>query len=70
MGACNWSAAADTLALPFWLLMIWYFGQKQRPTLVETVLLLFAATALIVDSYFVYSASESGNSTILSCLAS
>lgn len=43
---------ADLLALPMFVLMIYYFIKKTNRNLIENILLLFGIIGLIVDSYF------------------
>ena len=43
---------ADILALPMFVLMIYYFIKKTNRNLIENILLLFGIIGLIVDSYF------------------
>jgi uncharacterized membrane protein len=43
---------ADLLAIPMFVLMIYYFIKKSNRNLIENILLLFAIVGLIVDLYF------------------
>ena len=43
---------ADLLALPMFVLMIYYFIKKTHRNLIENILLLFGIIGLIVDLYF------------------
>ena len=44
---------ADILAIPFFLLLIIYFYNKKR-TFIENILLLFAVSGLVLDTFFSY----------------
>ena len=43
---------ADLLAIPMFVLMIYYFSKKTNRNLIENILLLFSIVGLIVDLYF------------------
>ena len=51
MNLCHY---ADMLAIPFFFLMALYFYKKRNRTFFENILLLFAVSGLILDSYFSY----------------
>lgn len=42
----------DFLAIPFFLLLCYYFYLKKNKTFIEKILFLFSLSALIVDTYF------------------
>lgn len=44
----------DILAIPFFLLLAIYFYQLEDRTMMETILLLFSITGVIVDVFFTY----------------
>lgn len=44
----------DILAIPFFVLLIYYFIIKKNKTKIEYVLLLFSIGGLIADVYFSY----------------
>lgn len=44
---------ADIVAIPCFLLLTIYFYRKKR-TFIENILLLFAISGLILDTYFTY----------------
>jgi hypothetical protein len=44
----------DLLAVPFFLLAIYYFYIKKNRTVIENILLLFVSIAFIFDLYFSY----------------
>ena len=43
---------ADILAIPFFLLLSIYFYTKNNRTFIENILLLFAVSGFVLDSYF------------------
>ena len=46
--------ASDFLALPFWILLTYYFYNIKKKTLLEWLFMLFSITSGIVDSTFTY----------------
>ena len=44
----------DILAIPFFLLLSIYFYKKNKKTLLEYILFLFAISGFILDSIFTY----------------
>ena len=48
------SHIGDILAIPFFALLTYYFFNKIKKTLLEQILLLFSATALVMDILFTY----------------
>jgi len=45
----NESHCADILAIPFFVLMVYYFCKKKNRTIIEDVLVLFAVSGLVLD---------------------
>ena len=45
---------ADILAIPLFLLLTIYFYRKHNRTFIENILLLFAISGFVLDSYFSY----------------
>jgi hypothetical protein len=45
---------ADILAIPLFLLLTIYFYRKNNRTFIENILLLFAVSGFVLDSYFSY----------------
>jgi hypothetical protein len=43
---------ADLIAIPFFLLLVIYFVNKQKKTWVEYILLIFSIIGLSVDVFF------------------
>ena len=50
----NIHTIGDTLAIPFFIFMIYYFTNKKNKTIFEKLLYLFSIIGLIADSLFVY----------------
>ena len=50
----NINTIGDTLAIPFFIFMIYYFNNKKVKTSFEKLLYLFSIIGLIADSLFVY----------------
>ena len=44
----------DTLAIPFFILLTYYFYTKKNKTIKEKLFLLFSITAVFVDSFFIF----------------
>lgn len=42
----------DILAIPFFILLSYYFYLKKNKTNIEKILFLFSLAALIIDTYF------------------
>jgi len=42
----------DFLAIPFFMLLCYYFYLKKNKTIIEKILFLFSLSALIIDTYF------------------
>ena len=53
LGKMNLVHYADILAIPFFLLLIIYLYNKKR-TFIENILLLFAISGFVLDTYFTY----------------
>ena len=45
---------ADILAIPLFLLLTIYFYRKHNRTFIENILLLFAVSGFVLDTYFSY----------------
>ena len=45
---------ADILAIPLFLLLTVYFYRKNNRTFIENILLLFAVSGFVLDTYFSY----------------
>ena len=45
---------ADILAIPLFLLLTVYFYRKNNRSFIENILLLFAVSGLVLDTYFTY----------------
>lgn len=45
---------ADIVAIPLFLLLTVYFYKKSNRTFIENILLLFAISGLVLDTYFSY----------------
>jgi len=43
---------ADILAIPLFLLLTVYFYRKNNRTFIENILLLFAVSGFVLDTYF------------------
>lgn len=43
---------ADILAIPFFILLSYYFYFKKNKTFIEYILFLFSLSGLIIDTYF------------------
>ena len=50
----NIHTIGDTLAIPFFIFIIYYFTNKKNKTIFEKLLYLFSIIGLIADSLFVY----------------
>jgi hypothetical protein len=50
----NISNYGDILAIPFFLLLVIYFHEKENKTIFEYILYLFSISGLLLDSYFTY----------------
>jgi len=48
----NYVYIADLIAIPFFLLLVIYFVNKQKKTFIEYVLLIFSIIGLSVDIFF------------------
>jgi hypothetical protein len=46
------SRVADVLAIPFWILLFFYFMTIENKTIVEYILLFFAMMGLALDTVF------------------
>ena len=44
----------DLIAVPFFILMIYYFINKKNRTIIENLLLMFSIGGFIADLYFSY----------------
>ena len=44
---------ADALAIPFWIVLIYYMSHIQNKTIIEKILLLFGVIGFLADSLFV-----------------
>ena len=42
----------DFLAIPFFMLLCYYFYLKKNKTVIKKILFLFSLSALIIDTYF------------------
>ena len=50
----NLSNYGDVLAIPFFLLLVIYFYEKENKTIFEYILYLFSISGFLLDSYFTY----------------
>jgi len=48
----NESHCADILAIPFFVLMVYYFCKKKNRTIIEDILLLFGVSGLVLDTEY------------------
>ena len=48
------SQLGDILAIPFWMLLIYYFHNIHNHTVIEHVLYLFSICGLVADVFFTY----------------
>ena len=48
----NYVFIGDTFAIPFFILMIYYFNKKENKTIIEKLIYIFYILALIIDSIF------------------
>ena len=44
---------ADALAIPFWIVLIYYMSHIKNKTIIEKILLLFGVVGFLADSLFV-----------------
>ena len=49
----NYVFIGDSLAIPFFIIMIYYFNKKKNKTIIENVIYILYIFALIIDSIFV-----------------
>jgi hypothetical protein len=48
------SHVGDILAIPFWLLLAWYFYNIEHKNLLEYFLLFYVLGAFLCDTFFTY----------------
>ena len=49
----NYVFIGDSLAIPFFMLMIYYFNKKKNKTIIENIIYILYIFALIIDSIFI-----------------